>query len=137
MALICPECREPQLQVVQNLELPPDGRSDETSLQLIACSGCGFWGAAVYEESRRGPSDSFHHTAYDLPLPALAYLKKRLLSCPQSQNSHCDCEVHRELGRCNHRGIWLGLEALLAETLVVGAAQLSLLRRFPIDYQST
>ncbi len=66
MPFQCPECSTKTLKITHKLELPPDSRSDEITLQIIECSGCGFGGIAVYEESRRGAldDDSFDHTGY-------------------------------------------------------------------------
>jgi hypothetical protein len=58
MSFVGPECHANSLAITQSIELPPDGRSDEISLQIVACQACGFAGTAVYEESRRGALDS-------------------------------------------------------------------------------
>ena len=58
MAFVCPECHTSEsLRITRSLELPPDSRSDEITLQIIRCSSCRFAGVAVYEESRRGRLD--------------------------------------------------------------------------------
>ena len=54
MSFACPECLTKSLKITAKLELPPDSRSDEITVQVVACSRCGFAGVAVYEESRRG-----------------------------------------------------------------------------------
>jgi len=66
----CPDCKHRTLKITQSLELGPDHRSDERTIQTIACSGCGFKGIAVYEESRRGSfnSESWHHDGYKVPI---------------------------------------------------------------------
>ncbi len=60
MSFICPCCSEPRLEITASKELGPDSSSDEQSLQIIACTSCGFSGMALYEESRRGSFGSEH-----------------------------------------------------------------------------
>jgi C4-type Zn-finger protein len=47
MPLVCPECSSASLNVTARLELPPDSRSDEITVQIVQCSQCGFSAAAV------------------------------------------------------------------------------------------
>ena len=54
MAFLCPDCSAKSLIIAMRLELAPDSRWDEITLQTIACASCGFRGVAVYRESRRG-----------------------------------------------------------------------------------
>jgi len=71
MPFRCPDCLSPNgLEVGAAIQLPPDSRSDEFYLQLVRCRQCGFRGAAVYEESRRGAldADDWSHTGYHLPV---------------------------------------------------------------------
>jgi len=54
MAFQCPECkRDSSLRIVQRIEVPPDSRSDQITLQVVRCGSSQFEGIAVYEESRR------------------------------------------------------------------------------------
>ena len=115
MAFRCPRCGgSGSLGIALSVELPPDSRSDEISLQLVACSACGFAGLAVYEESRRGSlgDDSFHHTGYRMAQEELASLAELLRSCPHPQDPGCLCPAHRQLGRRDAQGTWDGLAGL-------------------------
>ena len=73
MGFLCPKCLDYSLNIVEKLELPPDSRSDEITLQIIKCEKCSFEGVAVYEEARRGNLDdyTFNHTGYVLSCMAL------------------------------------------------------------------
>lgn len=66
----CPECKHKTLRITQSLELGSDARSDERTIQAIECSGCGFKGIAIYEESRRGSfdSESWNHNGYKVSI---------------------------------------------------------------------
>ncbi|MCB9418243.1 MAG: hypothetical protein H6667_00445 [Ardenticatenaceae bacterium] len=92
--------------ITQSIELPPDGRSDEIALQIVKCKGCGFRGTAVYEESRRGAEESWHHVGYIVPKASVTRLSKLIRRCPSRKNARCDCAVHKELGQTNEYGIW-------------------------------
>ena len=78
MSFLCPECSSRSLNIILSLELPPDSRSDEITLQTVECSQCGFSGIAVYEESRRGAldSESVDHYSYRVGVDDLRALKK-------------------------------------------------------------
>ena len=113
MPFVCPKCSGPRsLNIALSLELPPDSRSDEITLQIIECSRCSFAGIAVYEESRRGRfgTESFHHTGYDVPVGDLSALREKLERCPEPRNARCRCAVHRKLGRKDASGRWDGLK---------------------------
>jgi C4-type Zn-finger protein len=115
VAFVCPACsRQGSLKIVRSIELPPDSRSDEITLQIVQCSDCGFAGIAVYEESRRGPldSESFHHTGYHVSKSQLGDLRKAMRSCPQPGNARCQCRAHQTLGKTDASGRWGGLHDL-------------------------
>lgn len=115
MAFYCPQCRTGgTLNIERVLELPADSRSDEIAVQLVACVVCGFRGAAVYEESRRGrlDSDCYEHSGLELPREEYEALRGLILACPEPRNTNCMCEAHRTLGAQNASGIWIGLERL-------------------------
>ncbi len=96
MPLICPLCDAAgSATITHHLELPPDERSDEVSLQVLRCQACGASMAAIYEESRRGASESFHHFAFRLDEFSLARLKKQVDGCATPRDRGCDCEAHR------------------------------------------
>jgi hypothetical protein len=114
MPLVCPECSSASLKVIASLELPPDSRSDEITLQIVRCSDCGFSAAAVYQESRRGAldSESVDHAGYRLPEAELRGLQRLIRSCPTPGNWRCDCEAHRKLGAQDAAGRWIGMRGL-------------------------
>lgn len=109
---LCPDCRAATLAIVASLELPADSRSDEITVQAIACGKCGFAGAAAYEESRRGSlhSESWTHEGFRMPAERASALRELLLACPSPRNAECTCCAHRELGRAVN-GRWAGLGA--------------------------
>jgi hypothetical protein len=113
MPFQCPQCNTlASLRIVASLELPPDSRSDEITLQVIECarSQCGFVGLAVYEESRRGAEDTFHHTGYYVSAEDVRRVRRTIARCPKPRNPRCDCPAHRELGRKNAYGRWDALD---------------------------
>jgi hypothetical protein len=115
MAFFCPQCgRRGSLAISQRIELPPDSRSDEITVQVILCSDCQFSGLAVYEESRRGSfeSDSWLHTGYFVAEKDLQTVRLAIQDCPDPDNARCNCSVHRSLGRVDAQGCWLGLEGI-------------------------
>ena len=115
MPFLCPECsRRGSLKIALSIELPPDSRSDEITLQTLECSDCGFEGIAVYEESRRGSlgSESFSHTGYHLSKGELGNLRKAIRSCPDRKNWRCRCPAHRRLSRTDAAGRSVALRDL-------------------------
>jgi len=117
---VCPKCsHHGSLKIVLSIELPPDSRSDEITLQIVECSDCRFAGIAVYEESRRGPldSESFDHTGYYASRDKLRDLGKAIRSCPEPRNPRCQCPAHQTLGKTDASGRWNALRDLeTAET---------------------
>jgi hypothetical protein len=114
MPFTCPECHTPgALRITHRLELPPDARSDEITLQVVRCSQCRFEGLAVYEESRRGALDdeSFSHTGYEAEKAGVSALKKAISRCPRPGNPRCACAAHEAYGRRDAHGRWTGLDA--------------------------
>ena len=115
MPFVCPDCsRHGSLNIVLSIELPPDSRSDEITIQIVECSDCRFAGIAVYEESRRGPldSESFHHTGYHVSKSQLRDLRKAIRSCRDRKNWRCRCPAHRMLSRTDAGGRWIALRDL-------------------------
>jgi hypothetical protein len=118
MGLVCPECSAPQgLQIRAKIELPPDSRSDEITLQVVECSRCDFAGIAAYEESRRGglDSESFSHVGYRVSSEAVGELRRMIRQCPQPGNARCECAAHAKLGSKDRDGRWSGLSELSSE----------------------
>lgn len=99
MGLVCPKCSRSNMKIMSQIELPPDSRSDEVSLQIIKCTKCDFEGLAVYEESRRGSleDESIHHRGYKVSKTLLREIKEKISNCPSPKNSNCKCMVHFEL----------------------------------------
>ena len=112
MPFICPKCTRKSLNIVSSIELPPDSRSDEITLQIVKCSRCRFEGLAVYQESRRGAldSESVDHIGYYANAEGIASIKGKIERCPNHRNSRCRCSAHRSLGRKNRLGRWTGLD---------------------------
>jgi hypothetical protein len=112
MAFRCPQCLSPDsLGIDCSLELPPDRRSDEISLQVIACSACAFQGLAVYFEARGScpESERWQHTGYWVSPDAVASIQMAVRSCPDPHNRDCACSAHTSLGEQDYRGLWKGL----------------------------
>jgi hypothetical protein len=114
MAFICPRCFGGTLKITSSIELPPDSRSDEITVQILKCSKCRFTGLGVYEETRRGglDSESFYHRGYFIDDSALASIEKMIRQCPKTKKSGCRCRIHRSLGRVNELGRWIWLESI-------------------------
>jgi hypothetical protein len=112
VGLVCPDCRRDSLSIAASLELPSDSRSDEITIQVVECAGCGFEALAVYEESRRGGFDSgsVDHRAYRTPRGVVHAVRHQLAGCPSPKNARCRCAVHRLLGTKNAAGRWVGLQ---------------------------
>ena len=113
MPFTCPECSTPKsLKIALKIELPPDSRSDEITLQIVRCSECRFSAIAIYEESRRGDlaSESAHHLGYRVGKEELEDLRQTIKRCPDPKNPRCDCSAHRRLGRKDGSGRWNALE---------------------------
>jgi hypothetical protein len=106
MSFICPECHANSLAITHTIELPPDGRSDEITLQVVACKECGFRGTAVYEESRRGAEEYWHHQGCIVPKASVTRLSKLIRQCPSPKSVRCQCASHQTLGQTNEFGIW-------------------------------
>jgi len=109
---MCPECLTPgSLNITLSLELPPDSRSDEITLQVVECSHCEFRGVAIYEESRRGAldSESWQHDGYRVALGDLQALIHTMRQCPEPSKPGCPCPAHQHLGRHGATGRWAGL----------------------------
>jgi hypothetical protein len=115
MAFLCPACDAAgSLQITRRLELPPDSRSDEITLQIVRCRRCDFEGIAIYEESRRGAigGEAVDHRGYTMDQADLKALKKQMRQCPKPGSSRCDCAAHQALGRTDKSGRWAGLAGL-------------------------
>jgi len=109
MSFICPACNTGRLEIRTSLEMPADGRSDENTLQAIECRSCGFTGVAVYEESRRGADDSWHHDGAPISRETFAALIGDIARCAHAGDRKCRCEMHLKYDqRSNYN--WRGLD---------------------------
>jgi len=97
--------------VVKWIELPPDSRSDEITLQVVGCLQCGMRGLAVYEESRRGSfgSECFDHTGYLAPAATVDAVLQAIQSCPDVHDRRCSCAAHWQLAKSDPSGRWDGI----------------------------
>ena len=94
----CPFCKNPHaMSITHRLELPPDDRSDEVTLQLIRCSACKAEAGAIYEESRRGASESWHHFAFEMDPFSRLRILRLMEGCPDPGNKRCQCQAHLDL----------------------------------------
>ena len=110
MAFTCPNCHgRKSLKITQAIDLPPDCRSDEITVQVVTCEACNFQGAAVYEESRRGASERAHHVGYKVEIRTLRSLAETIKKCPERRNPHCICPTHRALAWTDDGGRWEGM----------------------------
>jgi hypothetical protein len=109
MGFVCPECLQDTLEIEQSLDLPADGIWDGITLQFVTCDRCGFAGAAVYCESRRGEltDESWRHDGYYIPVGALRAWRVAWAHCPTPADPHCRCPVHQVLGQRAADGRWL------------------------------
>ena len=100
MTILCPECESKSLDITVKIELSPDARSDEITLQVVECAQCRFFGIAVYQASRRGASgdNSSHHVGYRVSIRDLTTLRRAIGRCPNPANPSCACSSHRMLG---------------------------------------
>jgi hypothetical protein len=125
MPFQCPECSTSgSLRITSRLELPPDSRSDEITLQIVKCSRCGFAGIAVYQESRRGAldSESVDHTGFRVHTGDWKALERAINRCPRPNKWRCKCAAHHKLSRTDAWGRWNALDDLRLE----GAFQMKL-----------
>ena len=108
MAFVCPRCGISQvLKIEMSITLPPDSRSDDILVQLVGCNKCHFRGAAVYEESRRGASESWDHRGYLISENAFEQLSSLINSCPNQKDKKCRCPAHKKLAKRDQNGRWL------------------------------
>lgn len=111
MPFVCPECASKSLNVTASLELPPDSRSDEITLQVVRCAQCQFSAFAVYEESRRGrlDSESVDHRGFRVSAEDVRAIEETISACPRPRDRRCGCAAHRALGGKDAGGRWSGL----------------------------
>lgn len=106
MPFICPDCTTATLAITASIALPPDARSDEIDLQIVTCATCDFRAMAIYEASRRGAEELWHHEGYRVQPAQQDRFQRRIGLCPEPANPYCPCAVHRELGVQDSQGRW-------------------------------
>ena len=57
MGFICPKCRGISLEITSTIELPPDSRSDEITVQILKCTKCGFDHHAALDFHHEDPTE--------------------------------------------------------------------------------
>lgn len=97
MAFLCNACGAPAVELDRVLELGPDDDSDEVTLQTARCTACKAVFLAVYEESRRGAGEAWHHDAWLVDATTLADVEARLAACPAPRDHRCACATHATL----------------------------------------
>lgn len=109
MSFKCPECNNKTLKIVDSIEMSPDSRSDEITLQFIRCGSCHFEGLAIYEESRRGAlnTESIDHYGYKPDVKDLKEIRSLIRRCPEAANPWCTCDSHQKLIERNESGRWV------------------------------
>jgi hypothetical protein len=109
MFFICPKCLgKGTLEIIQSLHLPPDSRSDDVVVQILACNQCNHRSGAVYEESRRSglETEAWEHLGYEVSKVQLDALSALIAGCNEPQNPACPCQVHVLLSAVDSRGRW-------------------------------
>ncbi len=111
MSFRCPQCQTLNtLEIIQSIDLPPDWRSDEISLQVVGCTVCAFRGLAVYEEFQHGAeTDLWKHIGYWVSRDAVESILETMRSCLDAHNPRCNCPAHTSLGQQDVYGSWRGL----------------------------
>ena len=110
MSFQCPSCANKKSgMIIDSIELPPDSRSDDISLQVVCCSTCNYQGMAVYEESSRGAlgTESVDHYGYLADQEISRSVQSLIKRCPKPGNSKCKCAAHLELNKRDKSGRWL------------------------------
>jgi len=110
LVFICPSCGEKALEITSSIELPPDSRSDEITLQILECTNCEFKSLGLYEESRRGAlgSEPINHMSIYLPKDVLEGIESMIKKCPDPKNPRCSCTSHRCFSvKSNGRWKWI------------------------------
>jgi hypothetical protein len=110
MSFNCPNCQGRKTLLIANrIELAPDARSDEISLQVLRCMNCGYEGLGVYEESFRGvlDSESVDHYGYDVNPDVVRNVDSLIKKCSKPKDSRCKCNSHQILNKRDQNGRWI------------------------------
>ena len=110
MSFQCPQCANLKtLRIINSIELAPDARSDEISLQVLRCRDCDYEGLAVYEESSRGAfgSESVDHYGYHADKKTIREIQSEINRCTKPRDARCNCRSHQKLNKRDVSGRWL------------------------------
>ncbi|RIK65561.1 MAG: hypothetical protein DCC64_00130 [Planctomycetota bacterium] len=113
MSFQCPACLKPTLRISRVIHLLSDALWDEIAVQLVTCE-CGFSGAAVYEEERRGRLDeeTSRHYGYKLSAEQSAQFKEMLDACPNLNDENCECPTHLAMNASDDMDFRIGIRAV-------------------------
>jgi len=110
MSFQCPQCsNRKSLKIIISIELEPDARSDEISLQVLGCRDCGYEGLGVYEESSRGAlgSESVDHYGFDADQKVIRSVESMIKRCSKPREARCKCRSHQKLNKRDQSGRWI------------------------------
>ena len=110
----CPQCDAYLLKITASIDLSPDYRWDEITLQTVKCTKCGFTGLATYLESRRGALDSetWDHTGYHVSDEVVDKVNKQIKKCSKPRDHRCKCTSHKSLGKKDDAYRWVFISNL-------------------------
>jgi len=106
----CPECGEASLRITKAIELRPDARWSEITLQLLRCETCDFDGIGVYKENNWGSSEIVKHRSYRAPVSVRSRLAELIEACPKRSDRRCECSSCSVLSVTDDSGEWNWLE---------------------------
>ena len=114
MTFLCPRCQSRLMRIESSIELLPDSRSDEITVQILKCPKCGFTGLGIYEETRRGRLDTelIHHRGYCLNDSTMVSIEKLIKQCPKPRNPNCKCKTHNSFYSVDEFGRWNWLKKI-------------------------
>jgi len=106
----CPECGEASLAITKAIELHPDARWNEITLQLLWCRGCDFEGVGVYKENNWGASEVVERHGYRTPISTRVRLSELIEQCPKRSDRRCECSSCATLSATDAQGNWNWLQ---------------------------
>jgi len=106
----CPECGEASLRITKAIELRPDARWSEITLQLLRCETCDFDGIGVYKENNWGSSEIVEYRSYRAPVSVRSRLSELIEACPKRSDRRCECLSCSVLSVTDDSGEWSWLE---------------------------
>lgn len=109
-AFVCPVCRRGTFGISKTIELRPDARWSEITLQLLWCNTCHFEAIGVYKENNWGASEIVEHHGYQAPVLLRQRLGELIDGCPRRPDRSCDCASCSTLSATDGSGTWNWLE---------------------------